>query len=159
MAEAKNVEQIALVLREFWAELVRATPGAMLQVMRRADLSLPQLVALLYVQRRAAVTISEIGAHLNLSLGATSHLVDRLVERGLVERAEGRSDRRQKRVSLTAAGRAFVEEAQQARVDEMARTLTQLPAPLLERMLDDLAGVVAYLRALEPAAPEHTALE
>lgn len=154
MDDADNVERIATVLRQFWAELIKNTPGAMLQLMRRADLSLPQLVALLYVHRRPSATISEISEHLNLSLGATSHLVDRLVVCGLVARVEALADRRQKQINLTPAGHAFVEEAQRARVDHLARALTKLPGPLLDQLLSDLTAAMEQLRALEPDAVE-----
>lgn len=151
MNDGRDIELIIAILRQFWAELIKNSPGAMLKLMRRADLSLPQLVALLFVHKRTAVSISEIGEHLNLSLGATSHLVDRLFVNGFVERVEAQLDRRQKQVTLTAAGTAFVEEAQHARVEEMARALATLPAPLLERLLTDLGDAIAHLSAEEPA--------
>ncbi|MSQ03327.1 MAG: MarR family transcriptional regulator [Myxococcales bacterium] len=52
---------------------------------------------------------------LNLSASATSHLVDRLVERGFVTRDEDTTDRRQKNVAITAAGLDIVQRSSAAR--------------------------------------------
>ncbi len=71
-------------------------PGTLFHMLHKSDLSMPQLVTLLFVRRGGVASISSISQHLNLSLGATSHLVDRLVVAGFVERAEDQNDRRQK---------------------------------------------------------------
>src|SRR3712207_8130382 len=62
-----------------YTTLFRSKHSAMdiLQVLRKRDLSMPQVVALMYLQRHGAGSISCISAHLNLSLAATSQLVDR----------------------------------------------------------------------------------
>lgn len=133
-------------LREFYIELTRPSACDMLHLMRRADLSMPQLVTLLFLHRHGAASISDIGAHLNLSLGATSHLVDRLFSAGFVGRAEDPNDRRQKQVTLTEAGQAFVQEFNQARVEDMTRRLDRLPPTLLDNLLDAMTAATTYLR-------------
>jgi DNA-binding MarR family transcriptional regulator len=49
-------------------------------------------------------TVGEIAAHLLIRHHSAVGLADRLVERGLVERARGDGDRRQVRIRLTAQG-------------------------------------------------------
>lgn len=56
-------------------------------------------------KRHEPVRLSELNRHVLLSQPALSRMVDRLVERGLVERQPDRSDGRGVRVSLTEAGR------------------------------------------------------
>src|ERR1700751_4449397 len=52
------------------------------------------------------VRLGELNRHVLLSQPALSRMVDRLVERGLVEREGDPADRRGVRLSLTSAGRA-----------------------------------------------------
>lgn len=67
---------------------------------------------------------SVLADRLGLTRGRMTHLVDRLVERGLVSRRTLSSDRRQKRIALTADGRPVGERARR-RVAEAAAVLEQ----------------------------------
>jgi DNA-binding MarR family transcriptional regulator len=141
--------QLAHVLGALIGEVMRHSARDMLCLMQREDLSMPRVTALMMLDRCGVASISAVSQHLNLSLGATSHLVDQLVERGSVTRAEAAEDRRQKHLALTATGRALAAEVRRARTEELARRLEQLPAPLLESALAALAEVQAQLRAAE----------
>jgi DNA-binding MarR family transcriptional regulator len=142
-------QQLAQALGALIGEVMRHSARDMLCLMQREDLSMPRVTALMMLDRCGVASISAVSQHLNLSLGATSHLVDQLVERGFVTRAEATEDRRQKHLALTAAGRALAAEVRRARTEELARRLEQLPAPLLESALAALAEVQAQLRAAE----------
>ncbi len=151
-----NLAKIIGPLRAFSDQLIKHSAGAMLRIMRQEDLSMPQIVALIFLQRTEDVSISDIAAHLNLSLGAASHLVDRLVIYGLVTRTEDQIDRRLKQVMLTDAGRTLVEELRHARAEDMARQLASLPQPLLTKLLDSMAEAVEYLRDNDVTPPERS---
>lgn len=153
-----DTQHIADILKAFAAEIMRHSIDDMLRLMRRAELSMPQVVALMYLRHASAASISDISDHLNLSLAATSHLVERLVLAGFVTRTEDPTDRRLKHVTLTAAGRTLVEEVKQARVEELSRRLAQLPPPLLNTLLDAMASVVVHIRAADaPTDPPNRA--
>ena len=79
-------------------------------LLKEHGLSMPQVATLQYLQAEEPRTVSAIASHLNLTMPATSHLVERLVRKGLVGRAENACDRRQKQVSLSAQGRRLVAE-------------------------------------------------
>ena len=155
IADADVVEIIG-PLRAFSDRLIKHSAGAMLSIMRQADLSMPQIVTLIFLERTDDASISDIAAHLNLSLGAASHLVDRLVIYGLVTRTEDQIDRRIKQVALTEAGRTLVEELRHARAEDMARQLVTLPQPLLTNLLDSMAEAVEYLRDNDVTPPERS---
>ena len=97
-------------------------------------------------------SVSAIAEHLNLSLAATSHLVDRLVQRNLLTRAEDLHDRRLKRVDLAADGAALVERINRRVTVAFDELLEPLPRDLRQRFERDALEVLA---ALEPrdAAP------
>ena len=115
--ETKNIENdvIEQVLQEFAAELMKHSTGDMLHLMRRAELSMPQLATLMFLHRHGAASLGHIRDHLGLTLGATSHLVDRLVAAQLVSRVEDPQDRRHKQIALTDAGQALVADVKRAR--------------------------------------------
>ena len=70
-----------------------------------ANLSRSETTLLAFLAENRQVTMSEISSLLGLALSSTTGLVDRLVERRLVERSRVESDRRTVRVVLTTRGR------------------------------------------------------
>lgn len=83
--------------------------------MRAAGLSMPQVNTLMRLYHKHNCGVSDIGDHLGISNAAASQMVERLVQQGLLERIESPTDRRMKQLSLTARGRALVDQANEAR--------------------------------------------
>jgi DNA-binding MarR family transcriptional regulator len=144
-APAVSAAQIADQLVALNSALDVQPMGGMLQILREADLSLPRLVALIYLHKSGAASISAISEHLNLALGTTSHVVDQLVQSGYVERREAESDRRHKEVRLTERGLDLVGRVRRQRLDEAAQRLDSLSPDLLLRLHDTLRAVLAQL--------------
>jgi DNA-binding MarR family transcriptional regulator len=70
------------------------------------------------------VRLTELNRHVLLSQPALSRLVDRLAERGLVERHADPADGRSVRLSLTGAGRARQREIGRRHARGVARAMT-----------------------------------
>ena len=70
------------------------------------------------------INLTELNRHVLLSQPALSRLVDRLAERGLVERCADPADGRGVRLSLTAAGRARQREIERRHARGVARAMT-----------------------------------
>jgi DNA-binding MarR family transcriptional regulator len=70
------------------------------------------------------VRISELNRHVLLSQPALSRLVDRLAERGLVQRHADPADGRGVRLSLTGAGRALQRQIGRPHARSVARAMT-----------------------------------
>jgi len=143
-SESDTAAELRAVLGQLVAEL-RWDSDDMLRLIKREDLSMPRIAALHFVARRGAASISEISGCLDLSLANTSMLVDKLVCRGFVTRAEAANDRRQKLVRLSEKGRALVDELQATRVSSMAQRMLLLPPDLLDRAIVVLGDVLAHL--------------
>ncbi len=109
-----------------------------------ADLTKPQLVALLYL-RRGATRMSDIAAHLRVSLSSATSLVDRLAAKGLVERLHDEVDRRQVLCRLTALGLERVEAMWSSGRRQFGDVAEHLS-------LDDLRTVVAAMEILAGGA-------
>ena len=117
------------------------------------DLSLRQL-AVLYLIREGAVFPSELARQLRISPAVVTGLLDRLAQRGYLQRLADVSDRRRLRLALTDAGLAASLAVEHLLSRDVAEHLGHAaPADLksLVRALDLLEGVVD---ALERDAPQ-----
>ena len=85
--------------------LVMRTIRAQLRSHRRADISVPQLRTLAYIDRNAGASLSDLAGFIGLTLPSMSKLIDGLVVRKLVTRAADSLDRRRICLSLTPLGR------------------------------------------------------
>jgi len=94
-----------------WEALLSAHAALMKQFAAEdiwADLSIREYDVLYTLSKcREPLRMCELNDHVLLSQPALSRLVDRLADRGLVERRSDPADRRSVRVSLTDAGRVL----------------------------------------------------
>lgn len=139
-------EQIGLLLKELTSIVMQRSSGEMLCIMSEAGLSMPQMVTLQKLEGWGPHSISAIASSLNLSLAATSHLVDRMVQQGLVARSEDLNDRRHKIVVITPAGKALLERLLEARVRDIDRVVAVLPVELRVDLQEALAHIVDTLK-------------
>ena len=147
MPTTDTTEQLSGLLSIFMTEILRYDTADMLRVLKREDLSMPRIAAMNIVEQQGAASISEICAYLNLSLGNTSILIDKLVCHDFVTRVEDASDRRHKLVRLTAKGQALIQELRAARVNSVVQRMLLLPPDLLERAIDVLRDITEQLPA------------
>ncbi len=116
-----------------WLRLLRAQRGieAQLRVRLRTQFAstLPRFDVLAALDRYPdGLRMSDLSAHLRVSNGNVTGIVERLVAERLVERQEVRDDRRAFRVRLTAAGRtrfADMAAAHEAWLDERISGVTR----------------------------------
>jgi MarR family transcriptional regulator, 2-MHQ and catechol-resistance regulon repressor len=74
----------------------------------RHGLTLAEFAALEALYHKGPMLLNEIQRRILVSSGGITYLVDRLAERGLVERRACREDRRASYAALTAAGESFI---------------------------------------------------
>lgn len=98
---------------------------------------------------REAPTARQIGAALKMDAGYLSRILKRLEAQGLVERARAEGDRRQRRLTLTGAGREAFAGLDQGARESMAGLVAHLSAPALDR----LSGAMAEIEDLVGAKP------
>ena len=117
------------------------------------DFTLPQFMVLYYLSRHReeSLTVSQLAAVIALSQPATSQLIDRLLQRGLLIRRENPEDRRQKLISVSPDGLALADRIEGQREVTMRRMFSQLsPADLLrmERALNEMAEILGTVTAV-----------
>jgi DNA-binding MarR family transcriptional regulator len=78
--------------------------------LHQTGLSRPQIHALLYIYHSGECQVSEIGTLSDSSPAAASQLVERLVQQGLVQRAEDPLNRRIKKLHVTDKGLKLINQ-------------------------------------------------
>ncbi len=89
-----------------------------------AEPNLPQMATLYLLDAGTTPTVGELADQLGRSMSVTSRLVDQMVKRGWVDRAEDRDDRRAKRLAITAAGRTFLRDFERVRAQAQREVMT-----------------------------------
>lgn len=134
---------LARLVSRFLGEMHRYDAGRTLPLLYAAKLTTPQLAVLEFV--RNAHTVSAVALHVGLSRPATSQMINKLVQRGLVRRSEGAVDRREKAVTLTHEGFSLLERISAARDARFEASLAALSPHIVARLKQTLADAVAEL--------------
>jgi DNA-binding MarR family transcriptional regulator len=124
---AAVMDTVPLVMRSIRAEM---------RSHRTPDLSVPQFRALLYVNRHAGASLSDVAEHLGLALPSVSKLIDKLVARSLITRESAPDDRRRMVLTLTPDGQAALRTAAQATQARLADRLAVLSPDELTTIAD-----------------------
>lgn len=113
------------------------------------ELSYPQVLVLYALLEKGTTTIGGLSQHLKISQGVISRTVDRMVEKGLVDRARDSEDRRVVRVSLSEAGVDYATKIVTYHVDKMGDQFRKIPAEQREVFLKMLKQIDALLEEQE----------
>jgi DNA-binding MarR family transcriptional regulator len=100
---------------------------------------------------RNPINMRELNRHVLLSQPALSRLVDRLAERGLVERCSDPADGRGVRLSLTEAGRAMQRQIGRQHARGVARAMTAGLSPADLKQLETICLKLARQNEDTPA--------
>jgi DNA-binding MarR family transcriptional regulator len=120
-------KQLADVLRE-WADVfMQQSMHQTIRFWKESELSMPQISVMMRLHYHGTCGVSEVGAHVGVTNAAASQMVDKLVQLGLLERAEHPHDRRAKQLTLTRKGHALLQKGMEARrhwLEELGSALT-----------------------------------
>jgi DNA-binding MarR family transcriptional regulator len=109
------------------------------------DLSMREYDVLYTLSKcRDPINMRELNRHVLLSQPALSRLVDRLAERGLVERCSDPGDGRGVRLSLTGAGRALQRQVGRRHARGVARAMTAGLDPADLKQLETICLKLAH---------------
>lgn len=105
----------------------------------KPHLSLSQLRVLYFLRRRSQSSLSEVADYLDVTRPTMSAMVERLVQRGLVNRISDPKERRRIILTLTAAGTAEMERVYDAALATVADQLAGLSEVQLQQVQAGLA--------------------
>jgi MarR family transcriptional regulator for hemolysin len=125
------------------------------QKARAFGMTRAQWAVLLRLERREGLKQSDLAEALDLQPITLTRLVDRLCDNGLIERRADPSDRRAKRLYLTAAARPLIDRIAD-RIEELSETvLAGIEPAEVDRMLSKLGLARENLRqAIDRSAPQ-----
>lgn len=116
---------------------------------RNTGLSMPQIGLLMRLYHKGSCDVTAISRYSGVTNAATSQLVDRLVEKQLVERTEDAQDRRMKQLSLSLTGRQLVESSIGERYLWLDELISNLSAGEQEDLLKALPPLLGVLQGLD----------
>lgn len=108
----------------------------------RQGISMTQLHILHMLDRHGEMPMSRLAEVLDVSVSNATGLVDRMEERGLVERNRVPEDRRVVLVQVSPAGQAMLGDAEALRYDDLRRVLLRIDPS----HLDEIACAMTDLR-------------
>ena len=147
VSSTATTEALIADVRSFLGELKCVGSERLL----RMGISMAQLHVLHLLERHGELAMSRLAETLDVSLSAATGLVDRIEERGFVERIRVPSDRRVVLVRITAAGRQLLENVEVLQTEFLSRALDQLDPTQLE----GVGRAMADLRAALASTPIH----
>jgi len=129
------------ILKMAWHEYRRFS-----RALSNHQLTFPQFHTLLVIKENSKkCTMGYLADETNQVSATMTGIIDRLVERGLVERWRHPQDRRKVLVRLTEAGHAKLEDVFQATRSQLADTLTHLDEPTLNNLAFSLKRYMEVL--------------
>ena len=137
--------RIARALGEMLGLVSRRVSAGGMQLMADSGLTMPQIIALHALRWMGPMSIGGLGEHIRLSVSATSHLVERLVEKSMVERTEDPDDRRQKRVAIAPGGVEFTDRMHAARQEEFLQAVKTFDPEFRGQLANILEAAVQQL--------------
>ncbi|MFN8456444.1 MAG: MarR family transcriptional regulator [Anaerolineae bacterium] len=141
--EGEKLEQVLIHLDEVWHRFSRQITADIKDCPLPVPLSQAYLLRLL--DRRGALTMSDLATALGIKLSGCTALVDRAIEAGWVERRRDLHDRRVVWVEVSLAGEHALNQLRQTRARILARYLTRLQPEEIETLASLLNRVTLAL--------------
>lgn len=109
-------------------------------VVSEEHLSFSQVAALHIIDRDKTVNVNDISNKLNLSMSATSRMIDELVKKELIQRKEDQDNRRAKIISLTPSGETFMNNLSVERVKIIELSASTIADKIPLKILKIISG-------------------
>lgn len=104
------IQEDARIIMRFGAELQKKLLSRLSNEVSRGNITVPQYNVLLNLKESGLTTMSHLAKGLDVTMAATTTMIDKLLDAGLVRRERSREDRRVVKVEITRKGAKVVEE-------------------------------------------------
>jgi DNA-binding MarR family transcriptional regulator len=141
-----DTTQFSQTVRQWMDTFMHRSMGGWARYVKTSGFSMPQFMILMHAHYKASCGITDLSEKMDISTAAVSQLVDKLVQAGLLERAEDPNDRRAKKVALSPKGKQLIEQG----IEERYRWVEQLESNLTESEKDKVnEALMLMIRAVE----------
>jgi DNA-binding MarR family transcriptional regulator len=113
-------------LMDLFSRLINMTTLETLRYLREYHLTVSQLRGLRFLKRHEDCLVGDLANGLAVSYPAASKLMDRLINRGLSQRRNDETDRRNTRLRVTIKGERVLETIEEKRQREIAQIFLRL---------------------------------
>lgn len=137
----KPIDQVLTSLRR----IIRAIDLHSKQLVKTASVTGPQLRLLQLIRSQGDATASELSDAMSLSQATVTSILDRLEDRGLIERVRSHTDKRKVHPHLTESGNTLLDKAPAALQDNFVQKFDQLQTweqHMIISSLQRLAGMM-----------------
>ncbi|WP_137810231.1 MULTISPECIES: MarR family transcriptional regulator [unclassified Gordonia (in: high G+C Gram-positive bacteria)] len=139
----ESVNAASSALNAFLERLIDLSRPEALESLAASEVTFSQLRILSTLAcQPGPMPVNAIADHVHLSLAAAGRTVDKLATGGLVDRREDPSDRRVKRISLTDAGRRYLETHLAVKRGTIRHFVANLPADMRDNLCAALRPIV-----------------
>ncbi|MCF8478611.1 MAG: MarR family transcriptional regulator [Pseudolabrys sp.] len=145
MAQIRSEQSQVRIVMAAVRRIMHAADLRSRRLSRETGLTAPQLAILQAIADLGEVTTGRISADVSLSQATVTVILDRLVERGLVERYRSPDDRRIVHSRLTQAGEAALTAAEPAVSSRLVREFDRMPADKQTELVAALEWLVGAL--------------
>lgn len=142
--------QLIQIMRQFLDIAMHYSMRASGHFMKVRGLSMPQFSILMQLRHRGVCGMSEVSEQFEITPAAASQLVEKLVQSGLVHRAEDPTDRRAKSLKLTDKGKELILEGVEQRhgwVESLVGKLTAEERAKVSEAIDILTEAAKEMEA------------
>lgn len=129
--------QCAVTVMDIVPAVIRYLRAEMRQ-QSQSVLTLTQLRVLGFLRRHPQASLSDVADYLDVTRSTMSTMIDRLVQRGLVDRTEDPQERRRVIISLTPIGQEHFQHVSDATSTKVADALTRLSPSQLRQIMQGL---------------------
>jgi len=146
--------QLIGIIRQWMDVFTTRSMHDWVRYVKASGLSMPQFGILMNLHYSHTCGVSDISDRMEISAAAASQLVEKLVQSGLLERAEDPSDRRAKLLTLSEKGRLLIESGIEARTSWVNDLVTTLTPDEYDSVLAALGALTRAASRIEPRKPE-----
>jgi DNA-binding MarR family transcriptional regulator len=142
MAKNKDSE-LDQYTQELWDTIMRLIHSfrTSMSTIEEIEITFPQTMLLLELYKAGEFNMGELAQRLRISQGVATRMVDRLLERGLVERSRDEEDRRIVIVVPTQQGARIAREIEAVNKEKIGELLQAIPAKERTYLLELFNGL------------------
>jgi DNA-binding MarR family transcriptional regulator len=144
---AHDVKEIELI--DLMRAITKAIVARLAPLVSEQGLTVPEVTVLWKVHNAGSFRATALAEHLGLPPSTLTGLLDRLTERGLLDRGADPEDRRAVVMKSTDRLRDLMRQLMRAGSRQLERALRPLPPDVMPRLAADLSAVLACLEAKE----------
>jgi DNA-binding MarR family transcriptional regulator len=132
-------------LMELFHQINREILKRLLPIFREKKLSVVELSVLMRLNRQQICYATELARMVGIPTSTVTGVLDRLEQRGLLERNQDPNDRRSIQVRATAKTRDYIAELMTPMEDMLRSAFSSLPSSRTQKLLHDLRFILQTL--------------